>query len=101
MSNKSVVIIGAGASGLVSAKVLVDDGFDVVIFERNNCLGGTWSEKMAYLHLHTQQPGGTMEFAELFDGTGNRFMKPVINEFSKIIFLEYGSWDHTNTYINQ
>ena len=73
MAMKSLAIIGAGASGLVSAKVLRDDGFDVTIFERRTSLGGTWSEDMAYLHLRTQQPGGTMEFADLFDGSGKYF----------------------------
>ncbi|CAF5136305.1 unnamed protein product, partial [Rotaria magnacalcarata] len=34
-SSKTVAIIGAGACGLVCAKVLLDDGFDVTLFERN------------------------------------------------------------------
>ena len=55
---------------MIAAKVLLDDGFDVTVFERELDLGGTWSDKMAYLDLHTQQPGGTMEFSDLYEGTG-------------------------------
>lgn len=71
MSARSVAIIGAGASGLVAAKVLLEDGFNVTLFERQGQLGGIWSKESAYLDLVTQQPGGTMEFADLFDGQGN------------------------------
>jgi cation diffusion facilitator CzcD-associated flavoprotein CzcO len=67
---KSVAIVGAGASGLVCAKVLLDDGFDVTLFDRQRELGGIWSTETAYADLHTQQPGGTYEFSDLFDGTG-------------------------------
>ena len=70
MKQKSVAIIGAGAAGLVAAKTLIDDGFNVRLFERHQELGGTWSREMAYFDLHAQQPGGTMEFSDLYDGTG-------------------------------
>lgn len=32
LRSKTVAIIGAGAIGLACAKVLLDDGFDVIIF---------------------------------------------------------------------
>ena len=67
---RTLAVVGAGAAGLIAAKVLLDDGFDVTLFERDLDLGGTWSDKMAYLELHTQQPGGTMEFSDLYEGTG-------------------------------
>jgi dimethylaniline monooxygenase (N-oxide forming) len=71
ISARSVAIIGAGASGLVAAKVLLEDGFNVTVFERQGQLGGIWSKESAYFNLETQQPGGTMEFADLFDSQGN------------------------------
>ena len=40
MSNKSVVIVGAGISGLVIAYELIKKGFKVVIVERENVVGG-------------------------------------------------------------
>lgn len=69
--SKTVAIIGAGASGLVCAKVLLEDGFDVTIFEEQKELGGVWSAEKAYVSLHTQQPGGTIEFSDLYNGEGN------------------------------
>jgi cation diffusion facilitator CzcD-associated flavoprotein CzcO len=70
MQQKSVAIIGAGASGLVAAKVLLDDGFNVTVFDRQRELGGVWCAEFAYADLRTQQPAGTMEFSDLFDGEG-------------------------------
>lgn len=40
---KDVVVIGAGISGLATAKCLKDDGFDVAILERTNEVGGLWT----------------------------------------------------------
>lgn len=38
----NVAVIGAGAAGLVSARELLREGHQVVVFERQNQLGGTW-----------------------------------------------------------
>lgn len=70
--SKTVAIIGAGACGLVCAKVLLGDGFNVTIFEQQQELGGIWSAEFAYADLHSQQPGGTLEFSDLYDGKGNK-----------------------------
>lgn len=67
---RTVAIVGAGAAGLVAAKTLLVDGFDVVLFEKNASLGGIWSPDGSYYNLHTQQPGGTMEYSDLYDGKG-------------------------------
>ncbi|KEH19102.1 flavin containing monooxygenase FMO GS-OX-like protein [Medicago truncatula] len=37
-----VAVIGAGVSGLVAAKELQQEGHNVVVFEKNNRVGGTW-----------------------------------------------------------
>lgn len=68
---KTVAIVGAGPAGLVAAKVLLTDGFDVTVFDKNTTLGGIWSFEGSYYNLHTQQPGGTIEFSDLYDGEGN------------------------------
>jgi cation diffusion facilitator CzcD-associated flavoprotein CzcO len=68
--SKTVGVVGAGPSGWVHAKVLLDDGFDVTLFDRQRELGGVWCAESAYADLHTQQPGGTYEFSDLFDGEG-------------------------------
>jgi dimethylaniline monooxygenase (N-oxide forming) len=75
MQTKSVAIVGAGASGLVAAKILLDDGFNVTLFDRQRQVGGVWCAESAYANLHTQQPAGTMEFSDLFDGEGKRIFR--------------------------
>lgn len=38
----NIGVIGAGPSGLVSAKRAIEQGFNVTIFEQNDVLGGVW-----------------------------------------------------------
>lgn len=43
LSKESILVIGAGISGLVTAKELQDAGFrNITIFEKENCFGGVW-----------------------------------------------------------
>ncbi|KEQ17674.1 flavin-containing monooxygenase [Endozoicomonas numazuensis] len=42
-SRKKIAVIGAGPAGLITAQVLVESGVDVIIFERRECLGGSWA----------------------------------------------------------
>lgn len=37
-----VAVIGAGVSGLITARELQREGHNVVVFEKNNRVGGTW-----------------------------------------------------------
>lgn len=37
-----VAVIGAGVSGVVSAKYLKASGFEVVVYERSKQAGGNW-----------------------------------------------------------
>jgi predicted flavoprotein YhiN len=90
--SKTVAIFGAGAGGLVSAKLLLDDGFNVTLFERQRELGGIWSAESAYADLHSQQPGGTFEFSDLFDGAGKIYFIIVINSvFFKLKNMHLGN----------
>ncbi len=41
-SNKRVCVIGAGPSGLSAGKNCIEAGLDVVIFEKNDKVGGNW-----------------------------------------------------------
>lgn len=43
-----VCVIGAGIAGLVTAKTLAADGFDVTVYEKESSLGGTWNANRTY-----------------------------------------------------
>eukprot|EP01125_Pyxidicula_operculata_P000640 TRINITY_DN10634_c0_g1_i1.p1 TRINITY_DN10634_c0_g1~~TRINITY_DN10634_c0_g1_i1.p1 ORF type:complete len:520 (-),score=83.05 TRINITY_DN10634_c0_g1_i1:127-1686(-) len=61
---KSVCIIGAGLSGLITAKVMKDDGFAVHVYEKGSHIGGVWSPENAYPSLRTQAPSGLYTFSD-------------------------------------
>ncbi len=74
-------VIGAGASGLVTAKLLIESGVDTTIYEAGSHVGGLWvyendnDQSIAYrnLHINTHKrrtqfrhfpfPAGTIDFA--------------------------------------
>lgn len=53
MPQSTVVIVGAGASGLSAAGALERRGIKSVILEEDEQLGGTWARRYDRLHLHT------------------------------------------------
>ena len=63
-SGKRVCVIGAGVAGLVCAKVLRDDGFDVAIFEKESALGGVWVASRTYPGLRSNNPQKTYSFSD-------------------------------------
>ncbi|PSR91572.1 Flavin-containing monooxygenase FMO GS-OX-like [Actinidia chinensis var. chinensis] len=79
----NVAVIGAGAAGLVAARELRREGHSVVVFERENRLGGTWvydpktesdpigldpsrtvAQSSLYASLRTNLPRETMGFRD-------------------------------------
>src|SRR6185437_1307452 len=74
-------VIGAGASGLVTAKLLIESGVDTTVYEAGSHVGGLWvydndnGQSIAYrnLHINTHKrrtqfrhfpfPRGTIDFA--------------------------------------
>jgi len=62
-----VAVIGGGASGLVTARWLVAAGFDPVVFERSNGIGGLWrpDDGLAYPSLRTNTSKQKTAFSEL------------------------------------
>ena len=61
---RRVGIIGAGLSGLVMAKTLLEEGFDVTLFEKDEEVGGVWARSRRYPGLHTQNPRDTYAFSD-------------------------------------
>lgn len=64
VTGNRVVVIGGGVAGLVSAKVLMQDGFDVTVFEKAPTPGGVWCESRAYPGLRTNNPRETYAFSD-------------------------------------
>ncbi|WP_300007806.1 NAD(P)/FAD-dependent oxidoreductase [Pseudonocardia sp.] len=51
-----IAIIGAGVAGLCTAKVLLQAGHDVTVYEKAPDVGGVWSATRRYPGLTTQSP---------------------------------------------
>ena len=52
---KRVGIIGAGVSGLVTAKTLMAEGLDCTLFERSGALGGVWADGYVNFGVQVQK----------------------------------------------
>ncbi|GAB0101198.1 NAD(P)/FAD-dependent oxidoreductase [Nocardia sp. JMUB6875] len=61
---KRVGIIGAGIAGLVTAKVMRDDGFEVVVFDKEDAAGGVWIEARTYPGLRTNNSRDTYAYSD-------------------------------------
>src|SRR5690242_21863889 len=47
-SSKRVAIVGAGPGGLAAARYLLAHGFEPVLFEQSDDIGGQWNAKGAH-----------------------------------------------------
>src|SRR5262249_5870000 len=61
-SIRRVAIIGAGASGLATARILLAQGLDCTLFERRPTLGGVWAD--GYLNFGVQVQRELYEFPD-------------------------------------
>ena len=61
---KTIGIIGAGVSGLVTAKTMREHGFEVVLFEKEAELGGVWTSTRRYPNVTTQNTRDTYTFSD-------------------------------------
>jgi hypothetical protein len=64
MTVKQVCVIGAGVSGLVSAKTFLEEGYEVTLFEKRQGLGGVWERSRTYPGLSIQNPRDTYAFSD-------------------------------------
>ncbi|CEL93405.1 unnamed protein product [Vitrella brassicaformis CCMP3155] len=66
--SKRVAVIGAGAGGLVAAKLLRDEGFRVKVFEATDKIGGLWvysdTRGALYKSLRTNLPKQIMAYSD-------------------------------------
>ena len=52
-----VAVIGAGISGIVTAKCLLDDKFNIIVYEKSDHVGGLWQ--------FTEDGYGVMRFTHM------------------------------------
>lgn len=64
MKSLQICVIGAGLSGLVSARVLRDRGHEVVVYEKAPFIGGVWNPANRYPGLRTQSPRDAYAFSD-------------------------------------
>ncbi|AFY58774.1 putative flavoprotein involved in K+ transport [Rivularia sp. PCC 7116] len=64
MQAKNICVIGAGVSGLVTAKTFLEEGYKVTVFEKQKGLGGVWDKSRAYPGLSIQNPKDTYAFSD-------------------------------------
>lgn len=97
MSNeraKSVAIIGAGVSGLSTARMLLAEGMSCTVFERADRLGGVWS--VGYANFGTQVQRELYEFPDypLPSDAPDFTPGPVVREYLESYARDFGVWDH-------
>jgi cation diffusion facilitator CzcD-associated flavoprotein CzcO len=61
---KKICVIGAGISGLVTAKTFIEAGYDVTVLEKQPGLGGVWEKSRTYPGLTTQNTRDTFCFCD-------------------------------------
>jgi dimethylaniline monooxygenase (N-oxide forming) len=67
MENQRIAIIGAGISGLVSAKYAKEKGLNPIIFDKNTTIGGVWSQDgQAWPNLETNVSKYNVQFSDHF-----------------------------------
>ena len=54
--DRRTIVIGAGISGLVAAKVMRGRGYNVTVVEKSGDLGGVWEPARSYPGVQTQTP---------------------------------------------
>ena len=95
---KTVCVIGGGVAGLVTAKVLRTDGFDVTLFEKEPTIGGVWAESRAYPGLRSNNPRETYAFSD-FDYPDSADEFPTagqIRAYLESYATHFGLWPHIN-----
>merc|ERR1719482_2353438 len=91
---KKVGIIGAGVSGVVTARIFVDEGVDVTVFETSDLIGGVWSQN--YAGFGIQVPSSLYEFPDEpvpDDGTWDFCAGKMVNNYINMYAQIHGVTD--------
>ena len=89
-----VGIIGAGVAGLSTAKLLIEQGLDCVVFERGDTLGGVWAD--GYSNFGVQVQKELYEFPDwpLPKDVSNFTPGPVIQQYLEDYAQHFGVLPH-------
>jgi dimethylaniline monooxygenase (N-oxide forming) len=73
---RRAAVIGAGPAGLVTAKILKENGFSVIVYEKGSSVGGTWvyqndnDRNFLYKNLHINTSRKLTQFSDFpFEAT--------------------------------
>ncbi|BAZ36823.1 dimethylaniline monooxygenase (plasmid) [Calothrix sp. NIES-4101] len=96
-----VCVIGAGVSGLVTAKTFTEEGYEVLVYEKQDALGGVWKKSRRYPNVRTQTPGRMYSYPDypLPDSypewpSGeqvNAYLESYANHFKLLSKIQYGT----------
>jgi dimethylaniline monooxygenase (N-oxide forming) len=71
---KRACVIGAGLAGLAAAKVLKQDGFEIMVFEKEGELGGVWAASRTYPGLRANNSRDSYAFSDFpYPDTADEF----------------------------
>jgi dimethylaniline monooxygenase (N-oxide forming) len=61
---RKICVIGAGISGLTTAKSFLQKGFDVTVYEKGSSIGGVWAPARSYSGVTTQTTRDAYSFSD-------------------------------------
>ncbi|HZC13496.1 MAG TPA: NAD(P)/FAD-dependent oxidoreductase [Thermoleophilaceae bacterium] len=70
MKDQHVIVVGAGAAGLVSAAELRRRGLPALVIERADAIGASWRERYDRLRLNSSRPFSKLPGQRFARGTG-------------------------------
>ena len=92
----TVCVVGASFAGIPTAKVFLNDGFDVTVYEKSDEVGGTWSSSRRYVNLNNQMEPGTFELIDKPWGSGytpaeemQAYLREYATEFDVLDLVEF------------
>merc|ERR1719482_329396 len=88
-SVRRIAVVGGGVSGVVTARIFLQEGFEVTLFESAGSLAGVWREN--YQGYGVQTPAALYEFPDEPLPPGSDFTKgPVMAEYIQSYAKKHG-----------